>query len=169
MRIAAETAHDGRMLRRPLEGSAIAGVGRESREQFKRALLDRRILGVLERQVEEPALERVERALAARVHDGDRGGERFGVARERPRRVAERVARELVEQQYAGEVAPGFGRPFAERATERRFDGDAEAGPDRRVERGVLAKPFAARRVRQRAEPESESCLRDVESEALQG
>ena len=114
---------------------------------------------MLERHVQEPALVAVERAILAGVDGGLRRRERLRIAGERARRVAERVARELVEQEDARERAAWCRRPVAVSACERRLDRRAEARTDLGVERGILAEPGGARSVRRGAEPEREDLV----------
>ena len=115
---------------------------------------------MLERQVEEPALEAVEVALEAALDRVLGGGECTGVACERARRVAVDVARELVEHDHARERAVRVGAPVAEPAGQPLGDRRGEALADRGVERRVLAEPLRARRVRRRTEPEIENSAR---------
>ena len=78
------------------------------------------------------------------------------VSFERARRVAEHVARELVEQQHERERGAGLATPVAEAAAQGALDGRTETRGNQRVEGGILAKPFGADRTGMRAEPEFE-------------
>jgi len=141
VRVAAEARDDVEMLLRPRQRLGEP-FGRQLAEQAQRFVLVGHLLGVLERQVGEPALERRQLQVAA-VGDqlpGDR--QRRGIAGERTRAVAVHVARELVEQQdqrqRAARVAVG---PVRQLAAQRRFDRGAEAVADQAVGGRRLAEP----------------------------
>ena len=157
MRVTSEAANDRRVFLGPPEQRGVGGFVREPGEKRDRSLLDRRVLRVLERHVEKPALEVVERRVAACVDDGDRRFERPAIAGECARRIAERVARELVEQHDIGERIADVVVRDVHRARERRLQRIDEARADRCVECRILPEPFGARRVRRRAEPEVEN------------
>src|SRR5512147_2723539 len=67
VRVASEAADDRGVLLGPDERLVEAGLAREARGQLERTLLRGGALRVLERQVDEPSLERVEVALESRV------------------------------------------------------------------------------------------------------
>ena len=125
MRIATESAHDHRVLLGPLQRRPVTGVAGELPEKLERTLLDREILAVLERQVAEPSLELVEAAIVACLDRALRQPERESVSRERAWRVAEHVARELVEQEDARQRAARSRAPRRESSAERGLDREA--------------------------------------------
>src|SRR6185369_3649764 len=102
VRIAAEAANDRRMLLGPFQLIGISGFRTEPRIELERSLDHREMLRVLEGEVQEQPLVAIERRVATRVDDGDGGGKRPRVAGKSTRRVAKRVARELIEEHDAG-------------------------------------------------------------------
>src|SRR4051812_24492954 len=98
---------------------------------------------MLEREVDEAALERREREILLPANPRARRIEGARVAGEGARGVAEGVARELVEQEDARERALGSRGPCVELAAQRALDERAEARGDLRIERRVLAPPDA--------------------------
>ena len=89
-----------------------------------------------------------------------RRGEGQGIARERPFRAAEHIARKLVERHDKGERCEGGRLPRSEIAARRPLPNGEKAAADLRVERFRLleprfARPTALPRIR-RAEPEIE-------------
>src|SRR5512138_2753891 len=98
-------------------------------------------------QVGEPALDRREIAIGARLDEASGDGERAFVAGEHPRRVAEYVAGELVEDDDQRERRFGPVRlPVIESSGERVLDELAETRADLGVESRILAEPDIARR-----------------------
>ena len=89
---------------------------------------------MLERQVEKQALEAIERGIATCIDDGDRRRERVAVAGEGARRIAEGVARELVEQHDVRERVVDVVIGDVRRAGERGVERMPEKRADRRIE-----------------------------------
>src|SRR3981189_376267 len=116
MRKAAEAANHLRVALRPIERSGETGFRRQCAEQGERTLLHRRILAVLERHVQKPALRWRELTIESARDRILRGGERALIAGERLGGTAKRIARELIEQDHARERAVRLVAPFAERA-----------------------------------------------------
>src|SRR6185295_7232870 len=114
--------------------------------------------------VGEGAHQRRQLLVPARADERARRGERLCISGERAPVAAERVARELVEHDDAGERAFGCRRPGIELATQRPLDRRAEALGDAAVEVLVLDEPRLALRAMLgaagRAEPEVEHVLR---------
>src|SRR5688500_2469131 len=151
VRVASETADHCGMFLGPLERPRLARVACKRAEQRERPLLHRPRLGMLERHVEEPALEAVQLAIEAARHRFVRRRQRRGIARERERRASVDIARELIEDHDAGERAARCRAPVAEGAGERSGDVVAEALADLRIELIVLAEPCVANGMRRGA------------------
>ena len=126
MRIAAEAANDVRMLCRPFERRRVSGVVLEPPKVRSIAAAS-------------PGPRRARtactgtRARTGRAARRDRrpwrrsrGGQRLTVAGERARRIAKRVARELIEQQHAGQRLVRMARQSRVAAGQRGRDGVAE-------------------------------------------
>ena len=98
---------------------------------------------MLQRQVEEAALDDRERAIVARVDARERARERLRIRREGARLAAKQVSRELVEQQDQREPPARARAPGVERGPRRRRRRAAEARAQRRVEGGIRREPLA--------------------------
>jgi hypothetical protein len=172
VREAAEALHDLAVARgeahEPLEERAVGRrhLGGERGEERHAAPLVLQPLAVLERQVQEHALDRPQRAVRALRERAQAPAERERVGRERVRRVAERVAGELVEQHDQREQPARLRGPAVELAAGSGCDRRPEALGDLAVDRGVLAPPerLAGRRegavVRLLTEPERQNLAR---------
>ena len=128
----------------PGKGLDKTGLLGERPEQPHGFLLAREVLAVHERHVQEPALERLQLTIEAARNRILRRCQRACVARKCRRGIAGDVARELIEDDHAGERAARHRAPFAQPARDRDVDRVAEAAADQRVEGGILAKPLRA-------------------------
>src|SRR5579864_4271143 len=145
MREAAESADHVAVTLGPWERFIEAGFRRERCEERDGAVLLRKQFTVLERHVQEPALERFERSVEFAL-DGILGRrQRAGIAGEGVGRAAKGVARELVEQHDARKTSGRRRAPVAESAGNARSECRAEAHTNCIVERIVLAEPGVAR------------------------
>jgi hypothetical protein len=136
-------------------------VGLDRAEELDRALLVGERFRVLERDVEEPALDRGELPVEAARERSPGDLPRARVARERARRAAEEVSRQLVEEDLERDRALRRLLPGGEVSAERALDERREAPAAFRVEGRVLREPALARRTALRivrgAEPELEN------------
>src|SRR5437016_5198751 len=144
VRESTKSANQLGVLFRKRERIGETGLVAQPAEELHRALLRGSRFGMLKRHVQEPSLDRNQRAIRA-SRDGLLGDrKRLRVAGESARRIAKAVARELIEQDDARESAPRR-RPVFESAGEGGLDHRAESGPQLRVERRVLAEPEISR------------------------
>jgi hypothetical protein len=138
----------------------------ERLEQRHAALLVRQALRVLERQVQEARLERVQRAVEAGRERGLGRLEREAVVREGARAAAEQVPRELVERDHQRERRARGRAPGVERTARRAIRKSREARLDLAVHLGRAVEPEAhalghgLRRVEVGPEPEREQLVR---------
>lgn len=135
-RVVAEAAHGA--------GDALGRVVGQPLEERDAALLQGQVFGVLERHVEEHALDAQQLGLVAPLDGLERDPAGDGIAGEGPRPAAIHVAGELVEQDDPGQVAPGGLAPPGQPAVDGLLDEIAEALPDLGVERLAPAPPDAA-------------------------
>src|SRR5262249_9520184 len=117
--------------------------------------------------IEELALHGQERQVIAARDRGFRERQRLRILREGARVVAEKIARELVEDHDEREVRLGRSGPGVQLAARRTVVQQTEASADAPVEGDVLAEPLHARASQRiRAEPEIEDRSRIVRRRA---